>query len=109
MQLKRAQVPVKDLIQIYCAGIRATLEYASPVFHNTPPQYLSSDIERIQRRCLRRIFPQSSYEEALELANVETLRNRREAGVKNFSFNHTRIPSTNRHQMIPEENGCTNL
>ena len=69
-QLKRAQVPVKDLIQIYFACIRSTLEYASPVFHNSLPQYLSSDIERIQRRCPRTIFPESSYEEALELANL---------------------------------------
>ena len=68
-QLKLAQVPVKDLIQIYCACIRSMLEYASPVFHNSLPQYLSSDIERIQRRCLRRIFSESSYEEA----NLETL------------------------------------
>jgi hypothetical protein len=37
-QLKRAQVLVKDLIQIYCACICSTLEYASPVFHNSLPQ-----------------------------------------------------------------------
>ena len=106
-QLKRAQVPVKDLIQIYCACIRSTLEYASPVFHNSLPQYLSSDIERIQRRCLRRIFPESSYEEALELANLETLRNRREAACKKLFLQAHSDTKHKLHQMIPEENGCT--
>jgi hypothetical protein len=37
-QLKRAQVPVKDLIQIYCACIRSTLEYALLVYYNSLPQ-----------------------------------------------------------------------
>ena len=29
-QLKRAKVPIEDIIQIYCACIRSILEYASP-------------------------------------------------------------------------------
>ena len=106
-QLKRAQVPVKDLIQIYCACIRSTLEYASPVFHNSLPQYLSSDIERIQRRCLRRIFPESSYQEALELANLETLRKRREAACKKLFLQAHLDTKHKLHQMIPEENWST--
>jgi hypothetical protein len=106
-QLKRAQVPVKDFIQIYCACIRSTLEYASPVFHNSLPQYLSSDIEGIQRRCLRRIFPENSYEEAFELANLETLRNRREAACKKLFLQAHSDTKHKLHQMIPEENGCT--
>jgi hypothetical protein len=100
-QLKRAQVPVKDLIQIYCACIRSTLEYASPVFHNSLPQYPISDIERIQRRCLRRIFPESSYEEALELANLETLRNRREAACKKL-FLQAIMCQHNQHMNVKE-------
>jgi hypothetical protein len=97
-QLKRAQVPVKDLIQIYCACIRSTLEV---------PQYLSSDIERIQRRCLRKIFPENSYEEAFELANLETLRNRREAACKKLFLQADSDTKHKLHQKIPKENGCT--
>ena len=104
---KKSASSCQNLIQIYCACIRSTLEYASPVFQNTLPQYLSSVIERIQRRCLRRIFPESSYEEPLELANLETLRNRREAACKKL-FLQTHLDTKDKlHQMIPEENGCT--
>ena len=38
------------------ACISPILEYAAPVFHNSLPKYLSFEIERVQKRCLRRIF-----------------------------------------------------
>jgi hypothetical protein len=76
-QLKRARVPANEIIQIYCSCIRPLLEYASPVFHNSLPQYLNLDIERVQKRCIKRIFPGVSYEEGLKLAKLETLCDRR--------------------------------
>ena len=76
-QLKRARVPPNEIIQIYCSCIRPLLEYASPVFHNSLPQYLNLDIERVQKRCINRIFPGVSYEEGLKLAKLETLCDRR--------------------------------
>ena len=72
-QLKRAQVPIRDIVWIYCACIRSLLEYASPVFHNFLPQFLHSKIEQNQRPCIRRVFSDVPYEEALKLANLETL------------------------------------
>ena len=41
------------------------------------PTYLSDAIESIQRRALRIIFPNSSYQQALDLANPTSLANRR--------------------------------
>ena len=41
------------------------------------PAYLSDAIESIQRRALRIIFPNSSYQQALDLTNLSTLANRR--------------------------------
>jgi hypothetical protein len=35
------------------------------VFHNGLPQYLLNDLERLQRRALRIIYPQATYAEAL--------------------------------------------
>ena len=52
-QLKRANLPANEIIQIYCACIRSILEYASPVFHDSLPQYLSMEIESVQKRCLK--------------------------------------------------------
>ena len=41
------------------------------------PAYLSDTIESIQRGALRIIFPNSSYQQVLELTNLSTLANRR--------------------------------
>lgn len=45
VQLKRAKVPKKDIIQFYTTCIRPVLEYTSAVFHYSLPHYLSADIE----------------------------------------------------------------
>ena len=41
---------------LLCACIRPILKYAAPVYHDSLPQYLNVEIERVQKRCLRRIF-----------------------------------------------------
>ena len=43
VQLKRAQIPPKDLVAYYCACIRSTLDYACPLFHHVLPKYLQLD------------------------------------------------------------------
>ena len=51
-QLKRANVDTNSLIKFYCACIRSVLEYACQAFHSGLPNYLSKEIERIQKRAL---------------------------------------------------------
>ena len=83
--LKRNFNSVKDrqlhahsvLVRFYCSVIRSILEYACQVFHCNLPLYLSEDIERIQRRALRVIFPDCSYSEGLAKAGLTTLYDRR--------------------------------
>ena len=79
-QLKRAKVPSKELNSIlynlYC--IRPVTEYACQVFHNSLPQYLSYEIEKLQKRAFRIIFPELHYQEVLDLLNIPTLYDRRE-------------------------------
>ena len=45
---------------------------------NALPQYLSADLERLQKRALRIIFPGLSYKEALNASNLPTLKERME-------------------------------
>ncbi len=42
------------------------------------PTYLSDDLERVQRRAMRIIFPGMRYREALEQGNLQSLYDRRE-------------------------------
>ena len=71
-QLKRAGIAHSDLVSFYCSVIRSTLEYACQVFHCNVPLYLSEEIERIQRRALRVIFPDGSYSKGLAKAGLTT-------------------------------------
>ncbi len=65
-QLPRAGVEKKHLIGFYNACIRSILEYACEVFHSSLPTHLSDDLERVQRRAIRIIFPGMRYREAFE-------------------------------------------
>ena len=40
VMLKRAGVPLKDIVAFYTTAIRPVLEYCSPVFHHALPKYL---------------------------------------------------------------------
>ena len=72
-QLKRANVGTKELLQFYITCIRPITEYACPVFHNKVTNYLSDDLEAIQRRALKIIFPRTTYDEALSRTGFHPL------------------------------------
>ena len=74
--LKRAEVMPEDMLKVYTYNIRSVLEYAAQVWQDIPA-YLSDSIESIQRRALRIIFPNSSYQQALDQANLTSLADRR--------------------------------
>ena len=56
-QLKRANIPAKDLLILYLTCIHPATEYACPVFRNALPAYLSAELEQLQKRAKRIIFP----------------------------------------------------
>ena len=55
--LKRANADTNTLITVYTTIIRPVLEYACQVWHFNIQEYLSEDIEQIQRRAFRILFP----------------------------------------------------
>ena len=69
-QLKRAKLPSNDLVLFYIICIRPVVEYACEVFHNSLPQYLSDDLEKLQKRAFRIIFPDMHYKDVLETLDV---------------------------------------
>ena len=67
-QLKRAKVSANDPLSFYITCIRPAADYACPVFHTSLPQYLSDQLERLQKRALRIISTNDlSYRQALEV------------------------------------------
>ena len=77
-QLKRAKGDPSQLVCFYTTCIRPVSEYACQVFHNGLPKYLSEELENIQRRALRILFPVLSYQEALKECNIATIYQRRQ-------------------------------
>ena len=55
-QLKRAGITQKDLVSVYVSVVRPVLEYACPVWHTNLPQYLSDNIEVIQKKVTKMYF-----------------------------------------------------
>ena len=98
-QLKRAKVPANDLLVFCTACKRPVVEYACSVFHTAIPQYLSNQLERLQKRALRIIGTNDlSYRQALEVFNIPTLYDRREA-IGNLMFQE--ISKNNNHKLHP--------
>ena len=61
----------------YCSIIRSVLEYASPAWAGLT-QYLSDQIESIQKRALKITFPPLCYGDTLKKSGLILLRQRRE-------------------------------
>ena len=99
-------IPPHDLITIYYALIRSTLEYCCTVWHCGLPMYLSEQVEKIQKRALRIILPGRSYGEAQEMLQCPRLDIRRgelcEKTMKNIALgsrlsSHLTLTSENEH------------
>ena len=55
--LKRAGLDHSSQLAVYTTCIRSVLEYGCQVWNYGASQYLSDDVERVQRRALRIIYP----------------------------------------------------
>ena len=75
IQLKRADVSASELTSFYVACIQSVLIYACQVFHFSLPEYLSTNLERIQKRAMRIIHDyETPYEQALAASSLCSLK-----------------------------------
>jgi hypothetical protein len=98
--IRSHSVNICDIIIIYCCIVRSILEYCCEVWHPGLSGQQSRDIERIQKRCLRIIYPEHSYSEALSLCGLERLDARRERMVREL-FQCIKEPSHVLHHLLP--------
>ena len=75
--LNKCGLTDRQLILVYCSIIGSVLECASHAWADLM-QYLSDQIESIQKRALKIIFPSLCYEDALKKSGLILLRQRRE-------------------------------
>ena len=56
-QSKRVNITAKDLLTSYITCVRPVVEYGCPVFHNAFLVCFSAELEKLQKRAMRIIFP----------------------------------------------------
>ena len=95
------KVPIKDLITIYVAYIRSLLELSCVVWHSSLTEKDSDKLERVQKVGLRIILKDGyvSYEKALQMTGLQTLKYRRELLCLNFA--RSALKSTLSQSMFP--------
>ena len=84
--LKHFNLPRDDLVTIFSGFVRPLAEYAAPVWHPGLKSDESAALERIQKRACRIIMGRqyTTYVDALEICNLDTLHARREQLSLNF-------------------------
>lgn len=76
-QQSRIEITQSVIITIDCEIIRSILEYACSAWHSGLTTALSEDIERVQKRCMRIVYPHLSYNYALFVSKLERVSVRR--------------------------------
>ena len=66
-----ARVSTLDLVRLYTCCIRSVCDYAVPVLYSSLPNYLITDLERVQKRALSIICPHLSYNESLAFLDMD--------------------------------------
>ena len=108
-KLSAFQPPKNEMKQVYISFIRSLLEQSSNVWHSSLTKQNENDLERVQKVALKIILKNNyiSYENALNVLELETLKDRRERlmltfaqkCLKNPKMKHLFPPSTSTHPM----------
>ena len=105
-QLKRTRMASSEIVKVYISLVRPVLEYACQVWHGGLTEQQSDLLESIQERALRLAFPSMDYNQALQVANIMTLHQRREELCKRL-FDSAQDPSHKLHPLLPEQRVIT--
>ena len=100
--LKRAGLDHLSQLAVYTTCIRSVLEYGCQVWNYGVSQYLSDDVERVQRQALRIIYPDLSYRKALEVTSLPSLSQRRDELCRSYFIKMT-DPTHKLHYLLPDK------
>ena len=91
--LKKSGMSPADLLLVFTTILRPVLDFAAPAYHPLLTVGQTKDLEMLQKKALKIVYgPTIRYEEALALANLTTLEERRETLVTNFAISAERNP-----------------
>ena len=90
-----------DPVTIYSALVRSVLEYSSVVWATCLPRFLIEQLEAIQKRALRIVYPDPHYQQALAQANITSLEDRRAYLCLKLWHNIKNNPACQLHHLLP--------
>ena len=101
-KLKYVGVSIDDLLDIYILMIRSLTEYCSVAFHSSLTVGQATDLERIQKTCLKVILGENyiDYQSALEMTGLLSLHDRREDRNLKFALS---IKTPKKWQNVPQK------
>ena len=107
-KLVKFSLPIEDLVNIYILYIRSVLEQSAVVWNSSITKGEQLDIERVQKCALRVILKEdyTSYEDSLEICNLDTLKARRNKLSLSFAIKCTNNENTS--DMFPLRDNVAN-
>ena len=98
--LKRAGVADQDVLRTYTSMVCSVLEYACQVWRTSLTKEQSGQLEPVQRRAFRVVYPELLYRKALQVSGMQTLHQRRENICRGF-FRDVMRPNYKLHRLLP--------
>ena len=107
VKLREAGASTQQLVELYIAIVRSTMEYGAAVFNPLLNGSQTEELESVQRRCLQIVLGSESrgYESNLAKLGLTTLAERRNELVRSFAISCYRSPNHrwwfNPHPALP--------
>ena len=103
VQLKRARLPVRDLVLFYTSCVRSVMDYAVPAFYHSLPQYLKNELIRLEKRAISIINPGIDYSATGEILNIKPIEEHHNFLCKNLFDNVTKDPNHKLYDLLPQK------
>ena len=101
VKLKRVGIPTENLIEIYRARIFSLLTYAAPAWFTHISQTLTTNLERVQKLCLKIVVPgEKGYEDRLHVAKLTTVEAHMQKLCQNYLQKISKNPKHRLHNLI---------
>ena len=97
---KKAGMSDSQMLKVYNSRIRPILEYAAPAWQPGLTQAQTGELEYVQKRAFRIIWPYRHYKDCLEMNNISSLQDRRLHMCKDL-YEKMKIPDHPLHSLLP--------
>ena len=90
---EKSGMKCNEILKTYKEVIRPSVEYSSVVYHSLIPEYVSNQLEAVQKQATKIIFGYGSdYNRLVDNGSIETLKSQREKCLLKFAIKSASSP-----------------